>query len=321
MDTIPLTAARSLDHGVAGEVDQLAARAAASGGTQALSEHKRMELAAADPSTGGGGSDQPGRFAAVLGRDPRTHLLVAYGQASRAGAGDAAGYGIELLVDPDVGAPVADRLLGVTLRQAHELAVAAGHGPAPVRYWVTHATPADDRRAVAQGLVPDRDLLQMRRPLPLEDDGRDGVPTRPFRPGTDEPAWLRTNNRAFADHPEQGSWDLATLLEREQEPWFDPEGLRVYELDGRLAASCWTKVHADTDPPMGEIYVISVDPDFHGKGLGRALTRAGLDHLASVGLTVGMLYVDGGNTTAVSLYRSMGFEEHHVDRSYLGSVG
>jgi ribosomal protein S18 acetylase RimI-like enzyme len=34
-----------------------------------------------------------------------------------------------------------------------------------------------------------------------------------------------------------------------------------------------------------------------------------------------MLYVDGDNRAAVHLYRSMGFTEDHVDRSYLRTVG
>ena len=106
---------------------------------------------------------------------------------------------------------------------------------------------------------------------------------------------------------------------RHRGPWFDPDGLLLVEENGRLAGSCWTKVHADTDPPMGEIYVIGIDPDFQGRGWGRALTEAGLDWLAGQGLTVGMLYVDADNTAAVSLYRSMGFMAHHIDRAYLGT--
>jgi mycothiol synthase len=164
----------------------------------------------------------------------------------------------------------------------------------------------------------------MRCPLPVPDhvagDRTPVIRTRPFQPGHDETAWLATNNRAFAAHPEQGKWELSRLIEREKEPWFDPAGFLLLEEDGRLAGSCWTKVHAGTDPPMGEIYVIGVDPDFQGRGFGRALTLVGLEWLAGHGLRTGMLYVDANNISAMTMYRSMGFTEDHIDRAYVAQL-
>jgi mycothiol synthase len=79
-------------------------------------------------------------------------------------------------------------------------------------------------------------------------------------------------------------------------------------------------VHDDRDPVLGEIYVIASHPDFHGLGLGKALTLAGLDHLARKGIGTGMLYVDADNAPAVGLYEHIGFTIHHDDRAFVGDV-
>lgn len=222
---------------------------------------------------------------------------------------------IEIVVDPTAPGTreVRHRLLTAAL------SLATADGTTEIRYWVTRPSAADDAEALALGFGVERDLLQLRAPLPLAAE-RPSVPggyiLRTFRPGVDEAAWLKVNNRAFASHPEQGAWDLDTLRQRENAPWFDPAGFVLLEIDGRLAGSCWTKVHHDRSPVLGEIYVISVDPDFQGRGLGRLLAIAGLDTVADQA-PVGMLYVEADNTGAVALYTKLGFTQDHIDRSYL----
>jgi mycothiol synthase len=193
---------------------------------------------------------------------------------------------------------------------------AAGGGPTYL--WVHEPTEDDDVLAGERGFALGRDLYQLRVDLPLDDPA---LTTRPFRPEVDDDAWLTVNNRAFSWHPEQGGWTRAQLQERIEEPWFDPHGFLLHERDGRLAGFCWTKVHdaheATGEPVLGEIYVIAVDPDFVGLGLGRALTLAGLRWLHDErGVTTGMLYVDASNTAAVGLYEKLGFTRCSTDRAY-----
>jgi mycothiol synthase len=290
------------------DVAELLAAVAAVDGHPALSEQKRIEVNAGASGAAGARS---------LARQVGSGRLVGYGHLSRGNES----WGIEIVIHPDHRASDAESLGSVLLGSLLEEIGRQGGGQ--VYFWAPRASAVHDHIAEANGLEPGRDLIQMRVPLPLgpQPHGQgDALATRAFRPGQDEAAWLAVNNRAFATHPEQGGWSVEELVEREQEGWFDPAGLLLYEVDGRLAGSCWTKIHRDTDPQLGEIYVISVDPDFQGRGLGRSLTVTGLSWLAHAGIRVGMLYVDGDNVAAVKLYRSMGFTDDHVDRAYTGTI-
>jgi len=123
-------------------------------------------------------------------------------------------------------------------------------------------------------------------------------------------------------HPEQGSW-TATTLEPAGGNLVRSRGFLLAEDARGLAGFCWTKVTRSrpTDPQLGEIYVVGVDPSRQGTGLGRALVLAGLHSLAGRGPRTGMLYVDAANRPAMGLYRALGFREHRVDRAYERSVG
>jgi mycothiol synthase len=237
---------------------------------------------------------------------------VGYAQLSRGRTS----WAIEFVVDPHHREP--GGTVGIDLVRA-ALDEIAREGGGHVHMWVPKPGAQHDAIAAANGMARGRELLQMRRALPVP-GSREPLETRPFEPGQDEVAWLDVNARAFSSHPEQGEWDLETLLRREREPWFDPEGFLLLERDGHLAGFCWTKIHADHDSPLGEIYVIAVDTAFQGLGLGRKLLLAGLDWLAGRGVPTGMLYVDASNESAIKLYRDVGFTVDHVDRAYVVDV-
>lgn len=199
-------------------------------------------------------------------------------------------------------------------------------GDGPPRWVVSAPGPVHDEIAAEAGLVTRRDLLQLRRRLPVEEALRSGLPApalRPFRPGVDEEAMVETNNRAFAAHPDQAGLTVQDLRSLETRGWFDPDGFLLLDADpagdraGLLDGFCWTKVHDECHPPLGEIYVIGVDPTAGDRGLGKALTIAGLDWLHRArAITEGMLYVDVANPGAVAMYDRLGFTTHHLDRVY-----
>ncbi|MFL6161443.1 MAG: mycothiol synthase [Jatrophihabitantaceae bacterium] len=190
--------------------------------------------------------------------------------------------------------------------------------PPGSRLWAHGERSVANLAAVRTGLRPVRTMLQLRatltevaeRPLP------EGVSIRPFVPGQDDAAWLAVNARAFAGHPEQGSWRQHDLDLRLRADWFDPAGFLLAVSGDRLLGYHWTKLHREFQPPLGEVYVLGVDPSAQGSRLGGALLAAGLRHLQSRGLRTVLLYVEQDNPAAVHLYRRAGFEPFSTDIQY-----
>jgi mycothiol synthase len=194
-----------------------------------------------------------------------------------------------------------------------------------LRLWAHGEHPAAGRLAHSMGFTRSRVLWQMRMPLsePLpEVTLPEGIEIRTFEVGRDEQAWTEINNRAFAEHPDQGGWGLEEVQLREAESWFDPKGFFLAFRGDRLVGFHWTKVHGSSGgdaghghdhPPIGEVYVVGVDPSEQGRGLGPALTLLGLHHLQDLGLDEVLLYVDEANTNAIRVYERLGFTRYATD--------
>ncbi len=248
------------------------------------------------------------------------HELVGYAHLDVTDPVD--GPSAELVVHPMHRRRGLGRILVIAARDVAREADPAGR----LRLWAHGDHPSANALALSLGFRRSRALWQMRRSLFAEMPELvlpPGIHLRPFQPRHDEQAWLELNRRAFADHPEQGRWELRDLQLRMEEPWFDPDGflLAERERDGHALGFHWTKVHGSLvgdDPthhhdPIGEVYVLGVDPEAHGIGLGRTLTIAGLRHLRALGLDQVMLYVDESNVSARSLYSGLGFSRWSTD--------
>ncbi|MCW2768576.1 MAG: mshD [Aeromicrobium sp.] len=259
------------------------------------------------------------RAAATDGVDPfneasrfalrdRVRARVLVQQSSRDGVVVAAAYAtgdapVEIVVDPE------HRRAGLGRRILDEL-LADGEQ----QFWAHGDLPAAQALAASAGLSPARSLLVLRLTFdgpPATERVPGGVTLRTYTPA-DADAIVAVNARAFAHHPEQGAMDRADLDRRMSSDWFDPDGLFVAERNGQVLGFHWTKVEGG----IGEVYVVGIDPDAQGGGLGTALTARGLRHLYERSLPVVDLYVEGDNAPALKVYRNLGFQDWKKDTLY-----
>ncbi len=203
------------------------------------------------------------------------------------------------------------------------------------QFWAHGTLEPARATASALGLVPVRELVQMRRPL----DETAVIPTR--RPGCGS---ARTRARPMTPSCCASTTPpLCSIRSRAAGPRLSwPSGATNRGLIRRvcfwpsrtlgtqpkanepaaLLGFHWTKVHLDR-PGLGEVYVVGVDPSAQGRGLGKVLTSIGIASLAdrladrenSTEPTV-MLYVESDNVAAVRTYQSLGFTTYSVDTAY-----
>jgi len=292
----------------------LAEAAALADGVQPLSEAVRLTLA-----PGHGADAGAGRHLVAL---DDTGSVIGYAHLDlTADAADAAEP-----ADPESG-PVAELVvaperrghgIGALLLEAARAEAEHERPEAPLKVWAHGSSPAALALAARHGLVEVRRLLQMRRSLavPLPPVALpQGFEVSTFRPGVDDRVWLDLNRRAFAHHPEQGRWTATDLSARLAEPWFDPAGFFLVTPQSEPGTPSpgpvgfhWTKVEREPGAePLGEVYVVGIDPAAQGRGLGKALTLIGLHHLAERGVAEVALYVESDNAPARAVYEGLGF--------------
>ncbi|WP_433599926.1 mycothiol synthase [Nocardia sp. CA-135953] len=206
---------------------------------------------------------------------------------------------------------------------AELVSAALTKGGSGTRVWAHGNRPAAQALAARLGLRVARELWQMRRSLATPELPElvvpEGTALRTYEGAADDAELLRVNNAAFAWHPEQGGWTERDIAVRRDESWFDPKGLfiAVDRADpDRILGFHWTKVHYEENPPVGEVYVVAIDPAAQGRGLGRLLTLAGLRYLRERDLPEVLLYTEADNTAAVHTYTRLGFAASHIDVAY-----
>ncbi|CAB4841465.1 unannotated protein [freshwater metagenome] len=281
------------------EIFQLANLSAIEDGINPLSEHVALHLRE-------GGDDHDQHLIVVSD----SHIL---GYAHLDLSDQVEGPSAEIVVAP------AARMRGVGKMLVNELSLIAGE---KLRLW-SHGDLAG-AASLANTLVFNRvrTLHQLRRSLEIPLPAHSLPSSVSLRALKDEDIqeWLQVNSRSFANHPEQRIWSARDVHLRMKEPWFDRNGFLVAFEDEKMVAFCWTKVHGLTSGhghvPIGEIYVIGVDPSAQGRGLGRELTVAGLSYLRNNGIRTAMLYVESDNSPANQMYQALGFTEWAIDVMY-----
>jgi GNAT superfamily N-acetyltransferase len=96
------------------------------------------------------------------------------------------------------------------------------------------------------------------------------------------------------------------------------EGINVWVAREADATAGFVAVKLHSENSMGEIYLVAVDPDFQGRGVGSALSEFALAWMKDAGMSVAMVETGGdpGHAPARHTYEKVGFELFPIARYF-----
>ncbi len=201
---------------------------------------------------------------------------------------------------------LASKLLGHAIHRAQELGVRVAHVNIPQANVIA-------KSALSKlGFRFIRQLLELRLDISRvqwKESGQSAIKYRNLRHG-EEGKLAQLQNRSFA-----GTWGynpntVEDITYNTNLSGCSPEDVVLACEGDKVIGYCWTRITCGvvTDRRKGQIFMLGVDPDYRGRGIGKRVLLAGLSHVKSKGLQVVELSVDGENKVALALYRSIGFE-------------
>lgn len=98
----------------------------------------------------------------------------------------------------------------------------------------------------------------------------------------------------------------------------DSESSHVWVAVREDAVAGFAAVHLEPDDEAGEIYLVAVDPDHQGRGVGRALIDHATAWIGEQGMTTAMVETGGdeGHRPARTLYENAGYTALPVVRYF-----
>ncbi len=126
----------------------------------------------------------------------------------------------------------------------------------------------------------------------------------------EEDKLAQIQNRSFADTWGYNPNTVEEIVHRTNLSHSSPgDVLLAYDGD-RVIGYCWTRItsEAASGKREGQIFMLGVNPDYQGRGVGKTVLLAGLSYLENKGFETAGLTVDSKNKIARALYRSVGFK-------------